>query len=224
MTYWNRYLTLSVAFIFSLLSGCTYRFTNLALQAPANVNSIAVEAIYDTSREAVPHELLWKALQTELIKAGRVNLSSIDQADAILRVHLKKAAINPQGTPIQESIDRDPDYENRSELSPDAYKNLNIAGSYTTSENLSWQIEVEIYHRFEKRVIFNKNYSISGSFRSFQASNISQTQTGFLMYEEGLEARFEQQAKQIANRIVTDFLLRSKAQPIFLCNFSTAST
>lgn len=209
MYHCNKYRAHWIVVIFALLaSACTYRFTNLALKAPSNVSSIAVEAIYDTSREAIPHELLWSALQNELIRAGRLTLKPVEDADAVLSVHIKQASINPEGTPIQESIDEDPSYESRSELSPEAYKNLNIAGSYTTSENISWSLEVKVYHRYEKKLIFRKDYSISGSFRSFQASNISQTQSGYLMYEEGLEARFKQQADQLANRIITDFLLK----------------
>ena len=41
------------------IAGCAYRFTNKHIVTPEGIKTIAVEAIYDTGREVIRHELLW---------------------------------------------------------------------------------------------------------------------------------------------------------------------
>lgn len=189
------------------LSSCAYRFTNIAMAPPGGVQSIAIEAVYNTSREVIPHELLWKAVQEEFARNGRIWLSSADKADALMTIHITQARLEPTGTPIPEAINRDPPVADREGLTPFNYKNLRIAGSYTTTEAISFQVEVVVHHLRQNRILHQRQYQSGGNFRSFQASSVAQSATGFLLYQEGLEARFKQLAEQLSRRIVSDFFL-----------------
>lgn len=190
-----------------LSSACTYRFTNIAIKPPDGIQTIAIEAVYDTSREVIPHELLWRALQNEFSRRGRLRLTSAEKADAILRVQISSAAVEPAGTPNTESVDRDPQYGDPSEVVPSQFKNLRIAGNYTTIEAMQFTAVVEVFDLRKRKQIFNRSYQMSGSFRSIQASNLAQTRTGYLLYEEGLDTRFRVLSEQLSRKIVTDILL-----------------
>jgi len=210
MVYFNKFSAIITLLIFAgLTAGCVYRFTNVASAPPPDVRSIAIEAVYDTSREVIPHEWLWQAVQAEFARNGRIWLTTPEKADALMTLHVTYAAVTPTGTPIPEAINRDPPLANRGSLSPFNFKNLRIAGSYTTTEAVSFQVEVVVNHLRQGRVIHRRQYQSGGSFRSFQASTISQTRSGFLMYQEGLESRFKQLSEQLSRRIVTDFFLAS---------------
>ncbi|MFW7379350.1 MAG: hypothetical protein ACOH5I_11120 [Oligoflexus sp.] len=190
-----------------LMPACAYRFTNVALAPPPNVRTIAIEAVYNTSREVIPHEWFWQAVQAEFARNGRVWLTSPEQADALMTLHITQASVAPSGTPIPEAINRDPPVSDRGSLSPFNFKNLRIAGSYTTTETINFQVEVTVHHLRQRRIIHRRLYQSGGSFRSFQASTVSQINSGFLMYQEGMESRFRQLSEQLSRRIVTDFFL-----------------
>jgi hypothetical protein len=86
---------------------------------------------------------------------------------------------------------------------------LRIAGNYTTNEQVSFRVQVKVHHLLKRQVVFERSYNTSGTFRSIQPSTISQAKSGFLLYQEGLEARFRQLANRMSSKIVTDFFLSS---------------
>ncbi len=202
-----RFLT-PVFFICINLSACAYRFTNIAMKPPPGVQSIAVEPVYDTSREVISHELLWHAIQAEFARNGRIQLTTRDQADALMTVHIEAATIAPSGSPTGSKGTVDPNVEGRQILNdPYSYKQLNRAGFSTNTESISYQVNVKVHNLFTKEVIFDRDYTASGSFRSVRAESVATANTGYILYDEALDTRTASISDYIARRIVTDFLL-----------------
>ena len=189
------------------LSSCAYRFTNVAMSPPKGINSIAVEGIYDTSREVIPHEILWTSLMEEFGRNGRLMVTSKENADALVRVQLKEASVFPSGAQNAEPIYKDPVVTADNKRTPGEFKNLRRAGNWTTSETLTYNIVVEVHNLKTREKIFERTYSTGGVFRSFRDSTVAQPTTGFLLYEEALEARMKSISASLARKVVTDILL-----------------
>ncbi|SMF55461.1 LPS assembly lipoprotein LptE [Pseudobacteriovorax antillogorgiicola] len=202
----SRKLVLALVISCSLGS-CAYRFTNVVMTVPEGVQSIAVEGIYDTSREVIPHEILWTSLMEEFARNGRLVLTSKEEADALMTVQIKDAQVFPSGAPSSEAITKDPIVSDTDKGNPFAFKNLRRAGNWTTTETVTYTIEVEVHNLRTRETIFSRNYSTSGSFRSIRASSVAQTRSGYLLYEEALQARMKSMSEGIARKVVTDFLL-----------------
>lgn len=190
-----------------LINGCVYRFSNTALRPPVGVRTIAVEAVYDVSREVVPHELLWSAVQRELARSGRLMVTSQDEADAIMLITLSKASVNPTGTPSREPISRDPVVTETEKPEPQEFRNLKRAGNRTTDEAVNMAINVEVHDLKTRAVLFNRNYSAGTTFKSLRSETITPASSAFLNYEEALQAKVKELSEQLASRIVADFLM-----------------
>lgn len=188
-------------------TSCAYRFTNVVMSPPPGIKSIAIEGIYNTSREVIPHEILWTALMEQFAKNGRLVVTSKEEADALVTVQLTSSSVNPSGTPSSESIYKDPIVTETDKRTPFEFKNLRRAGNWTTEETLSFKIDVKVHNLHNREVIFQKSYSSTGAFRSIRASTVAQTRSGYLLYEEALEARMKSLSTGLASRVVTDFLL-----------------
>lgn len=200
-------LCLCVCILSLLSNSCAYRFTNVVMSAPVGIQSIAIEGVYNTSREVIPHEILWNALSEQFAKNGRLQVTSKENADAILRVRLSDASVKPSGSPSSESIYKDPVVTTTDKRTPFEFKNLRRAGNWTTEERLSFALTVEVYNLHTKKLIFSRSYSTSGAFRSIRASTVATSNSGYLLYEEALEARMKSLSTGIASNIVTDILL-----------------
>ena len=172
-------------------SSCTYRFTNVAMSPPVGINTIAIESIYNTSRDVIPHEILWQSLSEQFAKNGRLLIASKDNADAILIIQLSDARVFPSGSPSSEAIYKDPVVTATDKRTPFEFKNLRRAGNWTTEETLSFSIQAKVHNLRNKKVLFNRNYSTSGRFRSIRASSVTTANAGYLMYEEALAARMK---------------------------------
>lgn len=190
-----------------MTSSCAYRFTNVAMSAPTGIQSIAIEGVYDTSREVIPHEVLWNAVAEEFAKNGRLTVTSKEEADALVTIHITQAEVSPTGAPSAESIDRDPPIGTNNYPDPFAFKNLKKAGSWTTDEAISYTININIYNLYTRQTLFKRSYATSGNFKSIRASTVAQTRTGYLLYHEALQARMRSLSQGLARKIVTDFLL-----------------
>jgi hypothetical protein len=190
-----------------LLNGCVYRFSNTALRPPVGVRTIAVEAVYDVSREVIPHELLWSAVQRELARSGRLIVTSQGEADAIMLITLSKASVNPTGTPSREPISRDPVVTETDKPEPQEFRNLKRAGNRTTDEAVNMAINVEVHDLKTRAVLFNRNYSAGTTFKSLRSETITPASSAFLNYEEALQAKVKELSEQLASRIVADFLM-----------------
>lgn len=208
----NKVVRYNAVIIFAgLLNACVYRFTNLAIQPPKDTRSICVESIYDTTNEVIPNELLWRAIQNEIVRNGRLILQGCDRSDALMQVTISLASVAPVGTP--QTVDRtqkDPSLEDRQRRSPDDYHNLRTAGTYTSNEEIRFTVQVKVFHLVKQKLIFEQSYQRAGQFRSVTDSKLAQRASGFLLYQEGLEARFKELSHSLARRITTDFLLNNK--------------
>ncbi|WP_141736068.1 LPS assembly lipoprotein LptE [Oligoflexus tunisiensis] len=193
--------------LFALNAGCVYRFSNTALRPPVGVRTIAVEAVYDVSREVIPHELLWSAVQRELARSGRLMVTSQDEADAIMLITLNRASVNPTGTPSREAINRDPVVTETEKPAPGEFRNLKRAGNRTTDEAVNMTINVEVHDLKTRAVLFTRNYSAGTTFKSLRSETITPASSAYLNYEEALQAKVKELSAQLASRIVADFLM-----------------
>ena len=187
--------------------GCAYRFTNTAIRNPLGIQTLAVEAVWDDSREVIPHEELWTAVQREIIKNGRVILTNQEEADALMVLSVTGAKVAPVGTPSQEAFDKDPPESEVSKGKPRDYRNLRRAGTWTTDEGITLSVHVNVYDLKSRAVLFNKDYSRGISFKSFRPVSVTPTESVYLHYEEALDARFKDVSESLASSIVNDFLM-----------------
>src|SRR3989338_6044213 len=72
---------------------CTYRFSNLYLQPPKGIHTLYIESIFDSSREVVPHEILWEKIQKAFALNGKLVLTPKVEADAYLRAHITNPVV-----------------------------------------------------------------------------------------------------------------------------------
>lgn len=190
-----------------LTSSCAYRFSNTAIRNPLGIQTLAVEAVWDDSREVVPHEALWSAVQREVIKNGRVILTNQEEADALMVITVTGAKVAPAGTPSQEAFDKDPPVSETEKGKPRDYRNLRRAGTWTTDEGITLAVQVNVYDLKSRAVLFNRNYSSGVAFRSFRPVSVTPSESVFLHYEEALDSRFKDVSESLASSIVNDFLM-----------------
>lgn len=190
-----------------LANSCAYRFTNSAMRAPMGIQSIAVEAIYDESREVFPHEFLWSALQREIGRNGRLVLTSQEEADALMVVTITNARVGPTGTPVPSDKGKDPVVTETDKGVPSEFRNLRIAGYYTTDEAVSVAIHVDIYDLNTRALLFKRDYNQGAIFKSYRPTKVTPASSGFPHYEEALQAKSKEISNSLAQKIVNDFLM-----------------
>ena len=188
--------------------GCAYKFSNTNISRPGGIRSIAVESVYDTSREYLPHEHLWKNLQQAIIADGNLVLTDRSQADAILRVHLEQGLLEDVGDPTDRdgNKDKDPDaFSGTLPPKPEEFRRLSQAGSTKGSARLSARLAVEVWDLRTKVVLFKRNYKLGTTFKTFRTTTTG-IENDYLRFEEAKEQRFAKQSRQISRRIVRDIL------------------
>lgn len=206
LTFYRAGLVLPMVLLFTI-AGCAYRYSNTAIRNPLGIQTLAVEAVWDESREVIPHEELWTAVQREVIKNGRVTLTNQDEADALMVIRVTGAKVSPIGTPSQESLSKDlPDSETE-KGQPNQYRNLKKAGTYTTDEGITLSVQVNVYDLKSRAVLFNREYSSGVAFKSLRPTELTPTESIYLHYEEALDARFKDVSESLASSIVSDFLM-----------------
>jgi len=194
--------------------GCTYRFTNDSIVMPQGVRSIAVEAIFDTGREVVPHEILWESLQFALAADGHLKLVSQRDADALMRARIKSARISADGGEQHSGTKKDPKpyAADVPVATPDQFPNLAISGRYRDSARVSLELEIEVYHLHTRDLLFSQTYAGSEVFRAVHQTASRQftvPENDFLRFEEASQAKFKDITRSIARQAVRDFLLKS---------------
>lgn len=190
-----------------LLSSCAYRFTNVAMKPPPGIHTIAVEAVYDVSREVVPSELVWQSMQEEFARNGRLILTSKDQADALVLIRLNESTVRAIGTPEIEQTLLDPILQNTEIQAFDRYKNLKRSSANTVTEQVGLSFSVNVVNLKTREELFSKDYAFSGNFRSIRSTSTAARKTQYLLYEEALQATVKSLSDQLASNVVRDFLL-----------------
>ena len=189
-----------------VLPGCAYRFTNQHIDRPANIRTVAVEAIYDTTREVVPHEILWENLQKAIAEDGHLQLAHRGTADALLRAHLRKASTSPTGTVTKTNEKKkDPEVFNRQDP-PELGEipRMALAREYRNQALLSYEVAVELVHLRTRDVLFRKTYSLATVYRTFS----SRRSNDFLRAEEALQADFASTSLGMSRQMIKDILVR----------------
>jgi len=205
-----RFLIPIILFFQSLgMGSCAYKFTNRNLQLPQGINSIAVEAVYDTSREVLPHEILWESLQRAFAADGHLRLVSQGSADALLRAHITSGSVNPTGSTTQNLPLEDENVKAGAAVPPfpDDFRKLTQAGEYTTKEVLALVVQIEVIDLYSRAVIFSKSYSGAETFTSARTDQVAQKKSHYLLYEEALNTDFKRVAERISSDVVRDFIV-----------------
>jgi hypothetical protein len=192
-------------------SSCAYRFTNTHVTPPEGIQSISVEAVFDTSREVLAHELLWESIQAAIIKDGNLKLTNRSQADAILRVHIKKAHISPSGQSRNNGAGadgRDPRvFDYNTPPHPNQMRPLTQAGRFKDSATMKFVVKAEVVSLRTKSVLLKKNYSMSTG-RYYATYQGNSKNNWFLRYVEAGDAAFEKASRKLASKIVQDLMVR----------------
>lgn len=199
---------LQISFV-ALMSSCAYRFTNLHVENPRSIRTIAIEAVYDTSREVLPHEIIWEELQAAFARDGHLRVVGRHEADALLRVHITKAAVAPGGdTYTTKPTDDDPQFEAGDDAPAfNRFRRLKVAGEARQKMELAVSMRVDCFHLESRELLLDRVYNLSESFRAVRPSGLPEA-TGFLRTEESMHADIAKSTRQIAEAIVQDLLIR----------------
>ncbi len=206
----------SFAFLFLFIislgaNGCAYRFTNSHVSPPEGIESIVVEAVFDTSREVLAHELLWAKIQEAIAKDGNLRLASHANADAILRVHITKAKISPDGQSRKNgagSDGRDPQiFDQNTPPHPNEMRPLTQAGRFKDSASMNFSVKAEVISLRTKSVLLRKKYNMKTG-RYYATYRGDSKNNWFLRYIEAGDAAFAKASQKLASKIVQDLLVR----------------
>lgn len=190
-----------------LVSGCAYKFSNKNLKTPEGIRTIAVEAVFDTSREVLHHEHLWSEIQKAFASDGHLRVVPVSNADALVRAHIKSASFSPSGESIENGAQRDPKTFDKEEPdAPNDFRVLTQAGKYRDKAVISTVIEIEVWNLWTKTLILKRSYGIAASMQTIHAS-ISTKGNDFLRLEESTEAKFQQIAQNAASQLVRDLFI-----------------
>lgn len=186
--------------------GCShYRFSNQYVELPKGARSIAIEAVFDTSRIPIPHEVLWGSLQKEFAARGHLKVTNSEQADLYVTTLIRNTLTRQHD--VESSLHR---YEPKKFLNPETqapflpneYLDMNTADQFSKKEDLAFVVEVEVWDLRHKTKLMSKDYNISGTY------NIAQTrstlETRFIRTDESFEALFASLVKRLSANIVND--------------------
>ncbi len=193
------------------LSGCVYRFTNLHVAAPEGIRTVAVEAVYDASREILPHELLWEELQRTIAAEGHLMLAKASSADALLRVKIKNARFSPTGTVVKpQTLTKDPAALSPGQDSLPSYREfrtLTEAAELMPSTAVMIEVDVQLWHLTNRKLLFERSYVQTESFLSVRPS--TSPRNNYLRENEAFRSDFARMAKSISERVVSDLLIKA---------------
>jgi hypothetical protein len=202
---------LFLAPILALGPACAYRLTNLHTVRPENIKSIFVEGVYDTSAEPVPHEKLWDELQRAIAANGQLRLAKPEAADAILRAHVIKSFTAKAGerkVNLSKSKKKDPEIfaAQSSPPTPGVLRDISVADDYYLKSSWSSLVIVEIYDLRTKKLILQRQYPMSAEVAAVRGDQ--PTEIHHLRHEESFQASYGNAARSLAERVVTDLLVR----------------
>ncbi len=200
--------TLRLLLLTALIPACAYRFTNRHISTPAGASTIAIESIFDTSREVFPHEVLWDSLQRTFAKNGHLRLAPRHEADLILRVHIAEGNITPAGSAEKIGPENDPKLDTAVRPEYNLFRILPRAGTFSQIEAVTARMEVEVFDLRSKELVMSKTYSVASSFKSIRDKHLFAANSNYLFYEESITSAFKRMSDDIANRVLTDLLVQ----------------
>ncbi|MBM4252205.1 MAG: hypothetical protein FJ146_09560 [Deltaproteobacteria bacterium] len=200
-----------------VLAGCAYRFTNRHVKLPAGVHSVAVEAVFDTSQEVLPHEMLWQSLQRAFAADGHWQLVSQSQADALVRAHVRAASVTAVGTNLDNDLNsrgvvkvKDPEaFDGGPPPVPSDFNQMTQAGKFRDQGTLTTVVEVEAWNLSTRQLIARKVYPVTSGFRALHAaSGVTTKFNDHLRYEEATREAFLHMSDGIAKDFVRTVFMR----------------
>lgn len=194
------------AVIVTLNSSCAYRFTNRHVSTPGGIKSVIVEAVYDTSKEVLPHELLWTAIQKRIAKDGHLKLTSAHTADAIILAHLTQAKVGATGSITADPLTQDPSAINPETANASQFRNLKKAGESTSQERIQIGVTIKVIDLRTQKLLLTKRYTREEKFKSARAG--SNPDSFFPIYDEALRHKFLIMSDSIATSLLGDLLIR----------------
>ncbi|MFK7871701.1 MAG: hypothetical protein AB8C84_00825 [Oligoflexales bacterium] len=204
-----------------VLNACAYRFSNLHMRPPViGMKSIGIEAVFDSGQVVVPHEHLWSGLQEAFASNGILRVTSIDTADAYLKVHLKDTFIVP-GEPQQLGEEEDPKFPNHEIVErganqvptgrllyeprvPSEYSRLSRALYYSDHEQIGFVIDVELWDTRTASKVLSKSYPVSGRYPVLDTTTVVEDRS--LRALESREFQIQNMLKPVVLHIVQDVL------------------
>ncbi|MCX6105781.1 MAG: hypothetical protein NTY08_08140 [Proteobacteria bacterium] len=205
------------AVFLELVNSCAYRFTNQHLRPPAGVHSVAVEAVFDTSREVLPHEMLWQSLQRAFAADGHWHLVGQSQADALIRAHIREASVAAVGSNLDNDLNsqgvvkiKDPEpFSGGPPPLPSDFRQLTQAGKFRDQGSLTTVVEIEAWNLNTRQLISRRVYPVTTGFRALHAaSGITTTFNDHLRYEEASREAFKHMSDNIAKDFVNGIFVR----------------
>ncbi len=202
---------LKIAFLSIIsTSSCAYRLTNLHLKTPEKISTIAIESVYDTGREVFPHEHLWDQLQRAFAANGHLKLADVKNSDALLRARIKQSSIVKSGS--EESANSGADKSDPTLYvgkpnppSPNVLPELKTARKFYPKDLLTYSVDVEVYEIATHKLLLQRSYAVSSE---ILASRNEPNSAIFIRHEESAERGVAKLAKQIAETVVSDLLVR----------------
>lgn len=192
-----------------LSPSCAYRFSNSYVQTISNIKSIAVEGVFDTSKDVVPHEIFWESLQRSIARDGHIRLTDRSEADALLRIHITAADVSPTGAakPISGPT-KDPKIVAGEIIEPSKIRQLTVAGFFTEMESVSASVTADLIDLRYGGVLFERTYGGVQQFRSARSEANFPLHSSYLFYAESANQAYQKISDTIAQRITGDLLIR----------------
>lgn len=191
---------------------CAYRLSNIHARNPKGIKSIAVEGVYDSSQVPFPHDVVWRNLQHAVASSGHVRLTSIANADALLRIHIESASLSPSGPTQDVSPKKEPKIEDSGQNPPSysAYESLGNARALYPDSTATLTVTAEVWNLSTKKLILQRSYPLSSAFRAFRGDMNANTnlKSNFAQYQEALNSAYSKMGRDLANRIITDLLIQ----------------
>ncbi len=198
------------AFLPILLLGCAYRFTNsdralsTSNSTSNNTPGVAVEGIFDTSRHTFAKDILWREIQRAFGSTGKVRLSSVENADVLIRIHLEEANFIPSPGKYNPNVKEPENPYIVSTVAPSSYPSLtNSFDAHSTGESVNYSFQVEAWKLGSGEQIFQKSYHHSFS---YDIADRRSPHSATTISKENMEAGLTQSAQNIARRVYLDLL------------------
>lgn len=200
------------------LASCTYRLTNSNISPPHGIRTIAVESVFDTGGEVIPHDQFWSQLQRAFAANGHLKVVSASEADALARMHIRQTTIVKSGERVTPDRDKEASGALKSKKDPELYagqsdppapgllRDLSRAGDVFRKDNTIVVIDVEVWDLSTRSLILQRQYATNAEVFGLRLN--APREVAFLRHDEALDAGLSKAAKQIAETVVTDLLVR----------------
>jgi hypothetical protein len=141
-------------------------------------------------------------LQRAFASHGRIRLTNQKEADALVRVHISKANIAPNGN-LGGPGPRDPILKGgQAPPLPSRFRNMTVSGSYAERAALDMTLLVEIWDLRTRQKLKSIPLTAAAGVDSFRSGR---SEGQFIMFEETLDLRVRDAMRSVAESVVNEF-------------------